>query len=154
MCCLLKGSSNLVALSSAATNGNAGKLSDTWIRANCDRQYLQQQYDSSGTPNTYFPNYCKMDAISSYADGSVTPKKCSGSTEMYKADGSYDKNTNSASNTWAIGFSTWMDNGDMITQLNYGLTDPRWGSHVQLGGVSSGGCGSGGGCHTMIWCAS
>jgi len=143
---------NVAALATSPLDGQAGKLSDTWIRANCDGQYIMQQYDNAGTPMTYFPEYCKFGSISAYTDSAQTAKACSGSTETYlhESDGTYSTSTTS-SNSWSYGFSSWAGTGDIIVQLDHG--DSRLGSHIQQGGTTSGTCTSGGGCHVLIWCA-
>jgi hypothetical protein len=149
------GAINTGALVTSPLDGQAGKMSDTWIKANCDGQYLMHQYGSDGAKQTYFPEYCKFDDISKYTDSFKAGKKCSGNTMVYKADGVYTGGgtTHNAEGTgWAHGFGTWKGTGDIITQLDY--TDGRLGSHQQHGGKALAGCSGSGGCHVMIWCAS
>ena len=67
---------NVAALATSPRNGQAGKMSDDWIRANCDGQYLMQQYNSAGTTATYMPLYCRFTATESYRDDTKTVKVC------------------------------------------------------------------------------
>ena len=72
--------SNTGALATSPKDSQAGKLSDTWIRANCDGQYMVQQYNGAATKAPIFPMYCSFDDSSTFSDGTRTAKKCSGST--------------------------------------------------------------------------
>jgi cysteine-rich repeat protein len=145
----------LVGQEAGPSTGHSAKLADATIRRLCGDQYNVRQFKStvkigkqSVVPHSLF---CRFADVNRYADNtSYVDKYCS--LKYDPTASSYKKPKLSA--VWSRGFSTWGGiTGATITQLHY--KDGRRGSHICAGcSAKQKGCGSGGGCHTQVFCKS